>query len=91
MYSILEGCHLNSCGGYFINDSTTHKALIGGYWWPRIFLDALQYVGCYDPCQRISCPIWTFAIQLVPILAQAPFEKWSIDFEGPIVLTLHNR
>lgn len=29
---ILEGCHLDSCGGHFTGDSTARKALMVGYW-----------------------------------------------------------
>ena len=84
--TILEGCHLDSCGGYFAGDSTARKALMAGYWWPTIFFDAHQFVRCCDACQRIWWPTGTFAMPLVPILAQALFEKWGIDFVGPIAL-----
>ena len=31
--TILEGCHLDSCGGHFAGDSTARKAMMAGYWW----------------------------------------------------------
>ena len=84
MDTILEGCHLDSCGGHFAGDSTARKALMASYWWPSMFSDAHQFVQCCDACQRIGRPTGSFAMPLVPILAQAPFEKWGIDFVGPI-------
>jgi len=87
---ILEGCHLDSCGGHFAGDSTARKALMAGYWWPTMFSDAHQYVRRCDPCQRIGRPTGTSAMPLVPILAQAPFEKWGIDFVGPIAPASRN-
>jgi len=78
---------LESCGGHFADDSTAWKALMAGYWWPTMFLDAHQYVCRCDPCQRIGRPTGTSAMPLVPILAQALFEKWGIDFVDPIVPT----
>ncbi len=49
-----------------------------------MFKDAHKFVRHCDPCQRIGKPIPSSAMPLVPILAQAPFEKWGIDFVGPI-------
>jgi hypothetical protein len=37
-----------------------------------------------DPCQRVGKPTTSKAMPLNPILAQVPFEKWGIDFVGPI-------
>ena len=82
--AILAGCHSDYCGGHFAGDSTARKALLSGYWWPTMFSDAHQYVRRCDPCQRTGRPTPSMAMPLIPILAQAPFEKWGIDFVGPI-------
>ena len=82
--AILEGCHLDSCGGHFAGDSTARKALMTGYWWPSMFSNAHQFVRRCDACQRIGRPTSSSAMPLVPILAQASFEKWGIEFFGPI-------
>ena len=82
--TILEGCHSDNCGSHFAGDSTARKALLSGYWWPTMFADAHQYVRRCDPCQRAGRPTPSTAMPLIPILAQAPFEKWGIDFVGPI-------
>ena len=52
-----------------------------------MFKDAHEYVKRCDPCQRTGKPILSSAMPLIPILAQAPFEKWGIDFVGPITPT----
>ena len=88
--TILKGCHLDSCGGHFVGDNTARKALMAGYWWPTMFSDAHEFVRRCDACQRIGRPTNTSAMPLVPILAQAPFEKWGIDFVGPIAPTSKN-
>ena len=82
--TILEGCHVDSCGGHFASDSTARKALMAGYWWPNMYFDAHHFVQRCDACQRIGQSIGTSTMPLVPILAQAPFEKWGINFVGPI-------
>ena len=48
--TVLEGCHLDSCGGHFASDSTTRKALMEKYWWPTMFSDAHQFVRRCDAC-----------------------------------------
>ena len=35
--TILEGCHLDSCSGYFSGDNIARKALMARYWWPTMF------------------------------------------------------
>jgi hypothetical protein len=89
---ILEGCHSDACGGHFAGESTARKALLAGYWWPTLFKDAHSYTRKCDPCQRVGKPTPTTAMPLIPLLALAPFEKWGIDFVGPIApATRHGR
>ena len=72
------------CGGHFAGLVTAQKALQSGYWWPTLFIDANQYAKRCDPCQRVGKPTPSSVMPLIPILAQNPFEKWGIDFVGPI-------
>ena len=81
---ILKGCHDEVCGGHFAGLVTAQKALQSGYWWPTLFTNANRYAKRCDPCQRIGKPTPSSAMPLIPILAQNPFEKWGIDFVGPI-------
>ena len=81
---ILQGCHSDSCGGHFAGISTAQKVLLAGYWWPSLFRDAHQFARKCDPCQRVGKPSPSTAMPLIPLMALAPFEKWGIDFVGPI-------
>ena len=82
--SILKGCHDDICGGHFAGMVTAQKALQASYWWPTFFFDAAIYARKCDPCQRVGKLVTNSSMPLNPILAQVPFEKWGIDFVGPI-------
>ena len=58
--------------------------LQSGYYWPRIFKDEKKYVASCDDCQRMGKPT---EVDEMPLQAQVviePFEKWALDFVGPI-------
>jgi hypothetical protein len=46
--------------------------------------DVHLFVKHCDPCQRQGRPLSLGKWPLVPILPMSPFEKWGIDFIGPI-------
>jgi len=87
---ILEGCHSEVCGGHFAGLAIVQKALQSGYWWPTIFTDVAKFAKKCDPCQRVGKPTSTSSMPLTPILVQIPFEKWGIDFVGPINRPSHH-
>ena len=41
-------------------------------------------MGSFDQCQRTGAPAFQNHWSLIPIISLAPFEKWGIDFAGPI-------
>ncbi len=85
--TILKGCHVDVYGKHFASNSIGCETLLAGYWWPTLFKDAFNWAKCCDACQQLGKPMRSSSMPLVPILVQAPFEKWGIDFVEPIALT----
>jgi hypothetical protein len=81
---ILRIYHDGPCDGHFSNKRTTYKVLHLGYYWPSIFKDAAKYVRSCDSFQRIGRPTSSDEIPLQAQVMIEPFEKWALDFVGPI-------
>jgi hypothetical protein len=84
VYDILKACHDDPCGGHFADKRTTYKILRMGYYWPSLFKDARKYVKACDSCQRVGQPNHRDEMPLNPQLVLEPFERWALDFIGPI-------
>ena len=86
MKYILHACHDRPCGGHFVDKMIAYKVLHSGYYWPSIFKDAAKYFKGWDSCQRMGRPMSSDQIPLQPQVMIEPFEKWALDFVGPIVI-----
>jgi len=84
IFDILKACHDGPCGGHFADRRTGHKVLQTGYYWPTIFKDAKKFVQACDSCQRAGRPGQADEMPLKPQLVIEPFERWALDFVGPI-------
>jgi hypothetical protein len=84
VYDILKACHDDPCGGHFADKRTAYKILRMGYYWPSIFKDAKKYVKACDSCQRVGQPNHRDEIPLNPQVVLEPFDRWALDFIGPI-------
>ena len=84
IYDILRACHDEPCGGHFADKRTTYKIIFSGYYWPSIFKDEKEYVRKCDSCQRMGQLLQSDEMALQPEVLMEPFERWALDFVGPI-------
>jgi hypothetical protein len=51
---VLSKLHDGPTGGHFGGDTTEHKILRAGYYWPTMFKDAHAYARSCEICQKIN-------------------------------------
>ena len=80
----MRALHSGPSGGHFAATTTANRIRSAGYWWPYLVRDVKAYVGSCDQCQRTRAPAFRNHWPLTPIIPISPFEKWGINFVGPI-------
>lgn len=81
---ILYEAHEGIGGGHNAGKATMRKVLRVGLWCPSLFVDAKEYCKHCDVFQWIEKPCRRDELPLFPVRALDLFDKWAIDFVGPI-------
>jgi hypothetical protein len=81
---LLKELHSGHCGGHFATCTTAHKILRDGYCWPTLFIDTHRYVRSCQPCQYFTGKPKLPAQPLKPVVVEAPFQQWGLDFIGEL-------
>jgi hypothetical protein len=82
--NVLLELHAGEAGGHFGGDTTAHKVLRAGYYWPTLFRYAHALCRKCIICQKASGRIHKLAFPLQPISIDSPFQQWGLDIIGPI-------
>jgi hypothetical protein len=82
--NVLKDMHDGPVGGHFSGDTTTHKVLRAGYYWPTLFKDAHAYSRSCEACQKVAGREHKATFPLQPVAVEEPFEQWGLDIIGEI-------
>src|SRR5437879_6470564 len=83
-------CHRVIAGGHVGEKPIARKVLQTGLWWPTVHADINYFVKKCDVFQRTGKPSHRDKLPLHPVNVLQPFEKWDVDFIGPIALVARN-
>lgn len=81
---VLKEAHQGIAGGHFSGEVTGRKIFQAGLWWPTVIKDAHNFAKQCFQCQREGRPTGADRMPHQPILPLEPFQKWGMDFVGPI-------
>jgi hypothetical protein len=81
---VLSELHAGEAGGHFGGDTTAHKVLRAGYYWPTLFKYAHTMSRKCIICQKAAGWVKKAAFPLQPVTVDAPFQQWGLDIIGPI-------
>eukprot|EP00253_Pinus_taeda_P011268 PITA_11268 len=81
---VLQELHDGPAGGHFGADTTAHKIIHAGYYWPTLFKDTHEYVRKCLNCQTASGRQRKSAFPLQPVNIEQPFDQWGLDIIGEI-------
>eukprot|EP00253_Pinus_taeda_P035144 PITA_35144 len=81
---VLQELHDGPAGGHFGADTTAHKIIHAGYYWPTLFRDTHEYVRKCLNCQTAGGRQQKSAFPLQPVNIEQPFDQWGLDIIGEI-------
>eukprot|EP00253_Pinus_taeda_P004249 PITA_04249 len=77
--NILQELHDGLACAHYVADSTTHKILRVGYYWPRLYKDLHNYMRKCQVCQTATGRQKKLSLPLQLVNIEQPFDQWGLD------------
>ena len=81
---VMAESHASVSGGHYVRKEMMCKILQAGLLWPTKHMDTRKYYRDCDKCQRTGKPSRRDEIPLAAQITLEAFDKWEVDFVGPI-------
>jgi len=72
--NVLSQLHAGPARGHFSGETTTHKILKAGYYWPTLFKDEYAFARKCQECQKAGGRLKKAALPLQPVIIEVPFQ-----------------
>jgi hypothetical protein len=81
---VLKELHDGPACGNFTGNTTAHKILRVGYYWPTLFRDAHTYARNYKTCQISTGREKRAVVPIQSVVVSRPFDQWGLDIIGEL-------
>jgi hypothetical protein len=81
---VLKQLHDGPAGEHFAGNTTAHKILRDGYYWPTLFRDAHTYARNYKTFQISAGREKRVDVPHQIVVVSRPFKQWGLDIIGEI-------
>ena len=82
----MQKIHDGDCGNHAGGRSFAHNIINQGYYWPKMFDDAKDYVKKCPQCQRFAPASNRQSTNLHTLCSPWLFMQWGLDVVGPLPL-----
>jgi hypothetical protein len=79
---LMNEMHNGLYGGNFAAKTTIYKILRVGYYLPTVYFDVHNFVRSCQSCQLFAKKVKVVTLPLQPVIVEAPFQLWDLDFIG---------
>eukprot|EP00253_Pinus_taeda_P014336 PITA_14336 len=81
---VLKEMHNGPAGGHYGGETTAHKILRVGYYWPTVFRDSHAYARKCKVCQTAAGRERKPTVPLRSVMTYRLFQQWGLDVIGEI-------